>query len=517
MALARTTLHTFFLCAFFFCIPGCANEQAAPPVATSGFLISNVLLIDGSGAPPRAGAVRVSGAMITAVGALEPLEAEAMIDGGGQMLAPGFIDTHSHAVEDLGIHPSAIPVVSQGITTIVTGQDGDSALPLTDLFAALESNPVAVNVASYAGHNTIRAAVMGEDYRRAASDDEIGRMKALLLREMNAGALGLAAGLEYDPGIYAETKEVLELAQVAAAEDGRYIAHVRSEDRWFAEALDETIEIGRQTGMPVQVSHIKLAMKGLWGRAPEFLAKLDRARADGVNISADIYPYEYWQSNLLVLLPKRDITDRDEATFALTEIAPAEGIRMSKFEPEPAYVGKTLPEIAALRATDPVTAFMQLLEESAAWQKEHEAAADAIIARSMNEEDIILLLRWPHTNICTDGGIVDLHPRARGSFPRILGRYVREMNALPLADAVHKMTGLAADHMGFIDRGRLEPGMSADLVLFDPDSVIDNATTDDPLALSTGISRVWVNGVEVWNGRSSTGATPGKVIRRRSD
>ncbi len=494
-----------------------AEAPAAAAEAPSGFLIANVLLVDGSGAAPAAGTVRVECGSIAAVGDLEPLAGERVIDGRGQVLAPGFIDTHSHAADDLGDHPDAIPVVSQGITTIVAGQDGSSAYPLTDFFAGLEASPVAVNVASYAGHNTIRGIVMGDDYKRAASDAEVGRMETLLDKDLAAGALGLSGGLEYDPGIYSEPAEVLRLAQLTATAGGRYIAHIRSEDRWFEQALDETVEIGRQTGMPVQISHIKLAMKSLWHRAPEFIAKLDAARAAGVNITADIYPYEYWQSGLLVLLPKRDITDRQEATFALTEIAPAEGVWMSLYEPDPSYVGKTLTEIAELRETDPVTAFMQLLAESEAWEKEHGESADGIIARSMIEEDIVTLLKWPHTNVCTDGGIEDLHPRARGSYPRILGRYVREMQALSLADAVHKMTGLAAAHMGFDDRGLLKTGMAADLVLFDPNTVIDHATPEDSQALSTGITTVWVNGVEVWDGTTATGARPGRVIRRQSE
>ena len=172
-----------------------------------------------------------------------------------------------------------------------------------------------------------------------------------------------------------------------------------------------------------------------------------------MDITADIYPYEYWQSNLWCCCRSATSTDREEATFALTEIAPAEGVWMSLYEPDPSYVGKTLTEIAELRDTDPVTAFLQLLAESDAWEKEHGESADGIIARSMIEEDIVTLLKWPHTNVCTDGGIEDLHPRARGTYPRILGRYVRDMQALSLAEAVHKMSGLAAAHMGFDDRG----------------------------------------------------------------
>lgn len=511
--MSRTRLSRAVMLLLACMVLGACGREGGQSPADTGFLIDNVLLVDGTGAAPREGALRVVAGRIAAVGDVEPLDGERVIDGRGQVLAPGFIDTHTHADGDILDHPDAVPVVSQGITTIVAGQDGGSHIPLADYFTALEQNPVAVNIASYSGHNTIRHAVMGEDYERAATDAEIARMEALLQQDLDAGALGLAAGLEYDPGIYSVPEEVLRLARVAASEGGRYIAHIRSEDRWFEQALDETIEIGRQTGMPVQVSHIKLAMKSLWHRAPEFIAKLDAARADGVDISADIYPYEYWQSDLLVLLPERDITDRDEATFALTEIAPAEGIRMTRFAPNPGYVGKTLPEIAALRNTDPVTAYMQMLAESAAWEEEHGESADSIIARSMIEEDIVALLRWPHTNVCTDGGIVDRHPRARGSYPRILGRFVREHKVLALEEAVHKMTGLAAAHMGFEDRGLLKPWLAADLVLFDPDTVLDHATPENPEALSTGIATVWVNGVEVWNGAAATGARPGRVLR----
>lgn len=264
------------LCSLF--IAGCnrdAGRSDAPRVlagGAAGFVITNALLVDGSGAPPRPGAVRVRGDRIAEAGELEPAASEIVIDGRGQVLAPGFIDTHTHADDHLGEHLDAVPVVSQGITTVVAGQDGFSHFPLAEYFAKLERQPAAVNVASYAGHNALRSEVMGDDYERAATDAEIGRMEALLEQELLAGALGLAGGQEYDPGIYSEPKEVLELAQVAAKHGGRYIAHIRSEDRWFERALDEIIEIGRHTGMPVQVSHIKLAMKSLWHRAPEFIA-----------------------------------------------------------------------------------------------------------------------------------------------------------------------------------------------------------------------------------------------------
>jgi N-acyl-D-amino-acid deacylase len=307
---------------------------------------------------------------------------------------------------------------------------------------------------------------------------------------------------------------LIALAGVAAEHNGRYISHLRSEDRWFEQAIDEIIEIGRVTGIPVQVSHIKLALASLWGQAPDILAKMDAARAGGIDITADIYPYEYWQSYMMVLLPGRDINDRTEVEFALTELAPPDGIQFTQFKPRPEYVGKTLTEVAGLMETDPVSAFMELIAESEAWRMEHGEHGDMIIGTSMREEDIRTLMAWEHTNICSDGYLQDLHPRGIGSFPRVLGRYVREQNLMSLEEAVHKMTGLAADHMGFDDRGVIRPGGAADLVLFDPETVIDNATPENPGAISTGIHTVWVNGRIVFENGAETGATPGRFISR---
>ncbi|MGA8203909.1 MAG: amidohydrolase family protein, partial [Woeseiaceae bacterium] len=294
-------------------VSACSQENGTTACsdAASGFLITNAVIADGSGAPPVAGAVRVRDGRIAAVGDIVACSGETVVDGGGQVLAPGFIDTHSHADEEILDRRDALPDVSQGITTVVVGQDGESKYPLADFFAALEAAPATINVASYVGHGTLRSKVMGEDFKRAATDGEVAQMKDMLADELDSGALGLSTGLEYEPGIYSTTDEVIALAQVAADAGGRYISHVRSEDRWFEAAIDEIIRIGRETHMPVQVSHIKLAMKRLWGTAPQLIAKLDAARAEGIDITADIYPYTYWQSTIMVLLPDRDPTDRD--------------------------------------------------------------------------------------------------------------------------------------------------------------------------------------------------------------
>ncbi len=295
-------------------------------------LFTNARVIDGTGAPGQVTDVRVRGDRILEIGELIAGEAETEVDATGQVLAPGFIDTHSHHDRGLTRMGDALAAVSQGITTIIAGQDGSSSLPLGDFYAELEATPVAVNVAAYVGHNSLRSAVMGDDFRREATPAEVDEMRALLRRELDAGALGLSTGLEYDPGIYSATTEVVALAREAAAGGGRYISHMRSEDRAFFEALGELLHIGRETGIPVQISHMKLAMKSLWGRADEALALLDAARAEGIDVTADVYPYEFWQSTMTVLFPDRDFT-REAATFALEELAPPEGMIIAAFEP----------------------------------------------------------------------------------------------------------------------------------------------------------------------------------------
>jgi N-acyl-D-amino-acid deacylase len=493
------------------CLAAC-KPDALPSAAVTSRLISDVVIVDGTGSPRQAGAVRIDGGSIVAVGTLEALPGETVIDGGGLVLAPGFIDTHSHVDEQLFEQPGALAAVSQGITTAVIGQDGESPFPLLDFRFRLIEQPVAINIAAYSGHSTLREWVMGDDYRRPATETEVLEMSQLLQQDLDTGALGLSTGLEYDPGIYSQTPELVDLARVVAASGGRYISHIRSEDRWFEAAVDEIIAIGKAAQIPVQISHFKLAMTSLWGRAPEILEKLDAARAEGIDVTADVYPYEYWQSPMMVLLPERDISDRAEVEYMLREIASPDGMWFTHYTPRPDYVGKTLTEIAALRGTDTATAFMELLAASETMTAETGQPADSIISNSMRAADVAALIAWPHSNICTDGELEDLHPRGAGSFPRVLGRYVREQGLMTLEQAVHKMSGLAAEHMGFSDRGIIRAGAAADLVLFDPATVIDNATPQDPGALSSGVSKVWVNGVVVFENGGATGAGPGRFI-----
>ena len=316
--------------AFLLLAGGCGG--GAPP----GLVITNARIVDGSGASGFVGAVRVLDGRIAAVGpAVSPSPGDAVFDADGLTLAPGFVDTHSHADSDLLERLDATAAVSQGITTLVVGQDGGSRWPLAAFRERLEATPATVNVAGYAGHNTLRRRVLGEDFRREATEAEVASMRRLLETELAAGALGLSTGLEYDPGIYSAPEEVLELARAAAAVGGRYISHLRSEDRGFREAVEEIVRIGAETGMPVQISHAKLALRSLWGEAPWFLGRLDEARSAGVDITLDVYPYPYWQSTLTVMFPDRNFDDLEEARFVVAEIASPAGMLIRCSRPGP--------------------------------------------------------------------------------------------------------------------------------------------------------------------------------------
>ncbi|MEO8294661.1 MAG: D-aminoacylase [Gemmatimonadota bacterium] len=508
MTRIRASLSVFILTAALWLLhSGDAIAQARPVV------IRGALVIDGTGAPGRHVDVRIARGLISAIGAITATRADSIVDGSGLVLAPGFIDTHSHHDRGLEEHRDALGAVSQGITTIVVGQDGESQFPLADFFVRLEKQPVAINVASYIGHGTLRDRIMGADFKRPATAAEVRLMSALLAEEMRAGALGLSSGLEYDPGIYSARPELITLAKIAGAQGGRYISHVRSEDRHFWSAIDELITIGREARIPVQLSHAKLAMKSLWGHADSLIGILDAARRSGVQVTLDVYPYTYWFSTLTVLFPERNFSDTAEATFAMTEVAPAESAFVTSYEPDTSVVGQSIATIAAGRGSDPATTLMDLI---AGIEKPKPGGGEwdeGVMATSMSQADLDRIVQWPFANVSSDGGLGGAHPRGFGAFPRFYRLFVREQSVLSLEEAVRHMTSLSASNMGFTDRGRIAPGLVADLVLLDTTNLADRSTQAKPHQVSTGIRGVWVNGVLVYDGKP-TGAYPGRVVRR---
>lgn len=490
--------------------------------ALGSTLIVHAKVVDGTGAPARAVSVRIDKERIVAVGKLKPAPNETVVDAKGLTLAPGFIDAHSHHDRSAEKTPDMAMLTAQGVTTIVVGQDGESALPLKTYFEQVARTPLAVNVASYTGHGSLRARAMGQDYKRPATPAEIAGMSADLAEDLRAGSLGLSTGLEYDPGIYGQPEEVVALAKTAAAGGGRYISHLRSEDMKLDAAIDEIIAIGREAQLPVQISHLKIGIVDRWGEAPKILAKLDAARAQGVDITADVYPYSYWQSNLSVLLPERNFEDRAAAWFALTKLTTPEGLRIAVFAPDPSLVGKTIAQIAAERRADPVETYLALTRQSDAYGAAHPEVerVDAVIGSAMAESDIAAFVAWKHAVICSDGMTHGLHPRGFGAFAKILRVYVREKHLLTLEQAVHKMSAQTAAQLGLAERGTIAPGFQADLVLFDPARIADRSDLDHPNTRATGVSTVWVNGVVVFDKGAPTRALPGQVVRRtgwRSD
>jgi N-acyl-D-amino-acid deacylase len=502
-------------------MPAIALLLAGASPLAAATLITNARIIDGSGAPARAGSVRIEGDRIAAVGRLKPLKTDTIVDAHGLTLTPGFIDSHSHHDGDGFKDRSATPLLAQGVTTIVVGNDGFNAVPLAELQRQLVARPIGINVASYTGHGNLRATAMGLAAKQPANEVDMAKMAALLQADLAAGSLGLSTGLEYEPAIYSAPSEVLGLAKVAAAAGGRYISHMRSEDLKLDAAIDELLEIGRVTGMPVQISHFKIALIDRWGQASQVLARLDKARAAGIDVTADVYPYEYWQSTLAVLLPKRDYNDLEAAKFALTRLSTPEGMRLNTYAPEPALAGKTIAEIAVARHADPYATYLELIRTAQAYRLAHPVssgapAVESVIGTSMAAADVADFIAWPQSNICSDGSPAGLHPRNYGSFAKILRLYVREQHRLTLAEAVHKMTGLAADHMGFADRGRIRPGAYADLALFDPAMVSDRSTVEHPELLATGMDRVWTNGALVYAAGKATSLYPGRFLKRAS-
>jgi N-acyl-D-amino-acid deacylase len=431
---------------------------------------------------------------------LRPAAAERVVDAKDRIVAPGFIDLHNHSDRKLFERPDAATQTAQGITTLVVGVDGGGPLPVGAFLARLDAAPAAVNVATMVGHGNVRAKVMGEDFKRPARPAEIAAMRELVVQAMEEGAFGLSSGLEYDPGYYSTTDELVALAE--AARGGFYATHIRNEADETMRALAEAMEIGWRAGIPVHISHLKLGTVGVWGRTAEALRILHEAAREN-DVTADWYPYNFWASTTYVLTPGRDWDDRQSWVKGLVDVGGPDNVLITDFPPDHSYDGKTLAAVAASKRQDPADVLMDIVRRGNA----------DILGTSMSEADVAAFLRDPLVMVSSDGGIQIAHPRGAGTYPRVLGRYVRERREVPLVTAVRKMTGMPARRLGLADRGVLRPGMKADVVVFDPRTVIDRSTATEPQARPAGIEHVFVNGVAVVEAGRTTGAHPGRALR----
>jgi N-acyl-D-amino-acid deacylase len=512
-----------------------AGAGAARPAADGAYdlVIRGGRVIDGSGNPWIAADVGVRGGRVAAVGRLEEARASATIDARGRVVAPGFIDVHTHLEDKLESRPTADNFVADGVTTAVTGNCGASKTDLAAWAATLRrAGGVSLNVASLVGHNSVRRAVMGMAMREPTAD-EARRMEALVEAAMRAGAVGLSTGLIYTPGTYAKTAEIAALARVAGRGGGVYVSHIRNEGDAVLLAIDEALSIGREAGLPVHISHFKIANKRLWGGSAETLARVESARRDGLDVTIDQYPYAASSTSLQVLLPAwaleggADKLKERLADAALRKKIAAEmkdTIRRRNGRERLDYVvvaqctwdrtleGKSVAQINRERRRRP------RLEDEIQTVLDVVAGGPAsAVYHSMDERDVERILRHPHTMVASDGGVQEPdvgvpHPRSYGTNARVLARFVRDKNLLRLEEAVRRMTSLPAQRFGLHDRGLLRPGHSADIVVFDEHAVADRATFEKPHAYAEGFSHVLVAGEVVWQEGRHTGRRPGKIL-----
>lgn len=488
------------------CLPAllfCGAWPVAGKKQAISILIANGTLVDGTGARRRAADVRIIGDRITQIGKLKPLSGERVIDAKGLIVAPGFVDIHNHSERGLLSEPSAKSQILQGITTLVVGPDGGSPFPIAEYLGRLEKQRTAVNVAAFVGHATVRRSVMGEDFKRAATESEIAKMAELVEQAMREGAVGLSTGLEYDIGNPATTEEVITLARVAARHGGIYMSHIRDESDLAFDAFREAIRIGREAKLPVQISHIKLGTVGVWNKASEAVKLIEAARRTGLDITADCYPYDAWGSTITVLVPSRKHDDPALVKKGLDDVGGGGNVLITSCAAHRDYEGKTLDEIAKANGRTAVEAYIQIVKDGGA----------GVVCKSMIEADIKTFYQQAWVMVASDGGIGGRHPRGAGTFPRVLGRYVREWNWLGLEEAIRKMSSLPARRLGLRDRGLLKPGFKADVVVFNPDKVIDRSTMTQPGLEPEGVLYVFVNGKLALNEGKPAEELPGAILR----
>jgi N-acyl-D-amino-acid deacylase len=546
-----------FLLAVLLLAPA-AHAQAVP----YDLVIRNGHIIDGTGSPWYSGDLAIRGGRIAALGKLDGASAKRTIDARGMVVAPGFIDMLGQSELTILVDPHLPSKIYQGITTEITGEGGSIA-PITDAlvktdrvgyehygvqptwrtlreyFARLRKQGMGINLATYVGATQVRRVVIGDD-NRAPTTAELERMKALVRDAMHDGAVGISTSLQYAPAMYAKTEELIALAAEAGKLGGIYASHIRDEGDGVLPALDEAIQIGRDARLPVEIWHLKAAGKANWGRMPEIVARIEQARKSGVDIGADTYAYTASFNTFSAIIPPwahdggdRSLIERLKDPVARARIrkemesttgdwnnewqqvtGPGSIIIGAVQNPKLLPIqGKTIAEIAKLWGKDPIDTVFDLLIEDSAFT--------SVAMFTMAEPDVALALRQPWVSICNDsqgtapGGLLGKehpHPRAYGTFPHVLRKYVREDKTLTLEDAIRKFSALSAQKMRLADRGVLKQGMWADIVVFDPDTIRDAATFDNPNQLSDGMRFVLVNGVPVIEEGKMTNALPGKVV-----
>jgi N-acyl-D-amino-acid deacylase len=508
-----------------------SGPGARPFQQSFDVLIRHGRVVDGTGAAPRDADVGISNGRITAVGVLDRATANEMIDARGQVVAPGFIDVHTHA-DEIAEHPLAEHFVRMGVTTVVAGNCGGSANDIAAAFTKIQHARVSVNYATLVGHNTVRREVMGTE-RRPPAAAELARMQALIRKAIADGAVGFSTGLQYVPGTYADPAEIIALAKAAATSGGVYASHMRNEGTELESAVKETIEVGEAAGMPVQISHLKVDAPSRWGASAKALALIDAARARGTKVAADVYLYDAASSNLGIRFPswvleggQTKINERldDESMWAriqeeMKKLIRERGLenysfaRIASYRADPSLNGLSIPEAAGkVLGRDDLAGQLEMMRRML------RSGGASMVYQFMAEDDIGRILRHPHVAVASDSGLNVMgegvpHPRGYGNAVRALGRYVRERKVIGLEEAVRKMTSLPADHFGFRDRGRIAVGQAADIVIFDPARVIDRATYEQPHQYPAGVTAVLVNGVAVVQNGAHTSARPGQVLR----
>jgi N-acyl-D-amino-acid deacylase len=496
-------------------------------------VLRNGRVVDGTGAPWFRADVAVKGDSIVAVGRGLAGTGRREIDVGDRVTAPGFIDIHTHARRGIFEVPTADNYVLQGVTTLFDGQDGSSPLPVDDLLGRVAALPPAVNFGSFVGHGSVREEVMGRE-NRAPTPAELERMVALVTEAMRQGAFGLSTGLFYVPGAFATTDEVVALARAAGEAGGIHVSHMRDETAGVLASVAETIAIGERGHLPTQITHHKIIGRAGWGRSSETLRLVREARARGVDVTIDQYPYTASSTSFTAALfppwaleggddalAERLSTPRTRARVRETVMGKirnergggdASRLQIASFKDDPSLDGQTLADVLEGRGREAT------VEEAADLVLEIVERGGATgIFHAISEEDVERILLSPVTMVASDGSIPVFgrgrpHPRSYGTFPRVLGLYVREKKLLTLEEAVRKMTSLPATRLGLAERGVVRPGMKADLVVFDPATIRDRATFDDPHAYAEGVAFVLVNGVVVVDEGRVSGTRPGRVL-----